>query len=253
MLLFSSSLSSYAIFEKGVNYIDTAYWYGQGASEVFLGKALRDVPRSKYFIATKVGRYELDLCKRFDFRAETVTRTAEESLKRLQTSEVDLLQVHDVEFASSVDMIINETLPAVQRLKERGLCRFIGITGYPLEPLKEIISRSKVEIDSVLTYARLSLNDFSLTQHFDFFRSHSVPLINACAVSMGLLTPQGCKDWHPASEEIKTACVNAVRYCTEQGVDITRLAHNYAANFEEVCRSKYFLEVGTFLHSKNKG
>ena len=43
-------------------------------------------------------------------------------------SEVDLLQVHDVEFAPSVDMIVNKTLQAVQRLKERGLCRFIQIS-----------------------------------------------------------------------------------------------------------------------------
>ena len=225
---------SYSMFEKGINYIDTAYWYGQGSSEVFLGKALKDVPRSKYFIATKVGRYELDLRKRFDFRAETVTRSAEASLKRLQMDSVDLLQVHDVEFASSVDVIINETLPAVQRLKERGVCRFIGITGYPLEPLKEIISKSSVKIDSVLSYARLSLNDYSLLSHLDFFKAHSVPIINACAVSMGLLTPQGCQDWHPASTDIKETCVKAVQYCIEQGVDVTRLSHNFAANVEQV-------------------
>lgn len=51
--------------------------------------------------------------KKFDFGAETVTKSAKESLKWLQMSEVDLLQVHDVEFAPSVDMIVNETLPAV--------------------------------------------------------------------------------------------------------------------------------------------
>ena len=148
--------------------------------------------------------------------------------------EVDLLQVHDVEFASSVDMIVKETLPAVQRLKERGLCRYIGITGYPLQPLREIITRSNVKIDSVLTYARLSLNDSSLVDHFEFFKSHGVPLINACAVSMGMLTPRGHQDWHPAGDDIKRACSEAVKYCTEQGVDIIRLAHNYAASFDEV-------------------
>ena len=73
-----------------------------------------------------------------------------------------------------------------------------------------------------------------LVNHFDFFKSHQVPLINACAVGMGLLTPRGYLDWHPAGEEIKKACSAAVRYCSEQGVDITRLAHNYATNFEEV-------------------
>ena len=157
--------------------------------------------------------------------------------------EVDLLQVHDVEFASSVDMIVNETLPAVQRLKERGLCRYIGITGYPLQPLREIITRSNVKIDSVLSYARLSLNDSSLIDHFEFFKSHGIPLINACAVSMGLLTPRGHLDWHPAGPDVKKACAEAVKYCTEQGVDITRLAHNYAASFDEVKKHTHYFSL----------
>lgn len=45
-------------------------------------------------------------------------------------------QVHDVEFAQNLDIIINETLPALQKIKESGKAKFIGITGYPLEPLK---------------------------------------------------------------------------------------------------------------------
>ena len=96
--------------------------------------ALKGISRDKFFLSTKVGRYTWDVATRFDFTADRVTKSIEESLSRLQLSHVDLLQVHDVEFASSVDMIVNETLPAVQRLKERGLCRYIGITGYPLQP-----------------------------------------------------------------------------------------------------------------------
>ena len=121
-----------------------------------------------------MGRYTWDVATRFDFTADRVTKIIEESLSRLQLSHVDLLQVHDVEFASSVDMIVNETLLAVQRLKERGLCRYIGITGYPLQPLREIITRSNVKIDSVLSYARLSLNDSSLVNHFEFFKSRGI-------------------------------------------------------------------------------
>ena len=79
-------------------------------------------------LSTKVGRYKWAVATRFDFTADRVKKSIEESLSRLQLSHVDLLQVHDVEFASSVDMIVKETLPAVQRLKERGLCRYIGIT-----------------------------------------------------------------------------------------------------------------------------
>ena len=97
----------YAI-DRGINYIDTAYWYGQGSSEMFLGKALKDIPREKYFIGTKVGRYELDVQNMFDFSAEKITRSAEESLQCLQLDYVDLLQVHNVEYAPSIDVIVNK-------------------------------------------------------------------------------------------------------------------------------------------------
>ena len=170
----------------------------------------------------------------FNFTAEKVTKSAEESLKRLQLSHVDLLQIHDVEFSFSLDMIINETLPALEKLQKRGLCRYIGITGYPLGPLKEIISRSPVKIDSILSYCRLSLNDNVLKDDFQFFKEHNVPIINACAVSMGLLTETPLPDWHPAHPWIKEACKKAVIYCQTQGVDVTRIAMNYSSSFEEV-------------------
>jgi len=221
-------------FGKGINYIDTAVWYGQGKSESFLGRALSGIPRSAFYIATKVGRYERDVQKMFDFSAEKVTSSAWESLKRLQLQYVDVLQVHDVEFAPSLDVIIDETLPALQKLKEQGLCRYIGITGYPLGPLKEVITRSPVRVDSVLTYCRLTLNDSSLRNDFEFFRAKGVSIINASSVGMGLLTKAGVQYWHPASSEIKEACSAALRYCEDQGVDIGRIATNYSASFEEV-------------------
>ena len=223
----------YAI-DRGINYIDTAYWYGQGSSESFLGKALKDIPRDKYYIGTKVGRYELDIPNMFDFSAEKVTRSAEESLKRLQLDYVDLLQVHDVEFAPSIDMIVNETLPAVDRLRERGLCRFVGITGYPIKVLRDVLERSPVKINIVLSYCRLTVWDPSLTEHFGYFQSKGIPLINASPIGMGLLATAPLQSWHPASDDIKEACAKAVKYCEEEGVDISRLAIKYSASFKEV-------------------
>ena len=220
--------------DRGINYIDTAYWYGQGHSEKFLGKVLSDIPRDKYYIATKAGRYELDYPNMFNFDPEKFAKSAEQSLKRLKLDYVDILQIHDIEFSSSLDVIVNETLPALEKLKQRGLCRYIGITGYPIEPLMEVIRRSPVTIDSALSYCRLALYDNTLANHFDFFKERGVAVINACAVGMGLLTKQGTLDWHPALPEIKEACRNTVEYCTAQGVDVARLALNHSTQFEDV-------------------
>lgn len=78
---------------KGINYIDTAPWYGQGKSEELLGKALKDVPRSAYYIGTKVGRYELDVENMFDFSAKKTRESVEKSLKLLGISTIDVIQV----------------------------------------------------------------------------------------------------------------------------------------------------------------
>ena len=175
--------------DNGINYIDTAYWYGQGKSESFLGRALHGVKRENFIIGTKVGRYEQDYPRMFDFSSEMVTRSAHSSLKRLQLDHIDILQIHDVEFAPTIETITSETLPALQRLKEQGLCKFIGITGYPLSILQTVCERSAIPIDCILSYCRLALNDTTLTHYFHFFKSRNIGIINASPVGMGLLTP----------------------------------------------------------------
>ena len=177
--------------DLGLNYIDTAYWYGQGKSEKFLGRALNGVRRENFLIGTKVGRYEQDYSRMFDFSAKTVTRSVHSSLKRLQLEHIDILQIHDVEFAPTIEMIIQETLPTLELLKKRGLCRYIGITGYPLSMLQTIIEQSTVPIDCVLSYCRLTLYDSSLANFFKFFKSQDIGIINASPVGMGLLTSIG--------------------------------------------------------------
>lgn len=221
--------------ERGINYIDTAPWYGQGTSESFLGKALNGVQRSRYIIGTKVGRYERNVASMFNFSGVKVISSAEESLRRLNLDYVDVLQVHDVEFAPSIDVIVNETLPALETLRSRGLCRFIGITGYTLSTLRNILQKSNTKVDSVLTYCRLTLNDSSLIEDFNFYDSKRVGIINASPLGMGLLAPESMQDWHPASDEIKNSCFEAVKYCKLKNVDISRIALHYSASFEQVC------------------
>ena len=125
-----------------INYIDTAPWYGQGKSEERLGMCLKDIPRKAYNIATKVGRYDLDLKTRFNFSREKTLESVETSLKLLGLDYIDVIQVHDCEFSlDNYKMIIEECLPALEELKKQGKVRFIGITGYPLSMFKAEASR----------------------------------------------------------------------------------------------------------------
>lgn len=220
--------------KSGINYIDVAPWYGHGKAETVLGKALKEIPREAYYIATKVCRYEPDMQKMFDFSAERTLQSVEESLTRLGLDYIDVIQVHDMEFAPSLDMIISETLPALQKLKDSGKVKFIGITGYPLENFRTVLERSKINIDTVLTYCRCSLNDVGLLDYMNFFKESGVGVVNASPVSMGLLSNRGPPSWHPAGEIVRKKCSEAVDYCQEQGVDISKLALHFTLGFEEI-------------------
>lgn len=162
----------------------------QGSSFNVFAQCLERIPRSAYYLATKVGRYEKDPKLMFDFSAEKTRKSVDTSLKRLGVEYVDVIQVrtkngflytrnslldlppqvHDIEFAPSLDIIINETLPVLEEAVKQGKARFIGVTGYPVSTLKECIERSKVKIDVVLSYTRLSLFDDTLKEYLPFFQ-----------------------------------------------------------------------------------
>ncbi|EZA46827.1 L-galactose dehydrogenase isoform X2 [Ooceraea biroi] len=210
--------------KQGVNYIDTAPWYGQGRSETTLGKALKGIPRQAYYIATKVGRYELDYDNMFDFTVAKTKKSFKKSLELLGVDYVDVIQVHDIEFAPSLDIIITQTLPELSKQVAEGRARYIGITGYPVSVLKECIERSNINIDSILSYSRLSLIDDTLLEYVPFFKKHNVGIINAAVLSMGLLTNDGPQKWHPASDETKKQCACAAEYCKDRDVELCQLA-----------------------------
>lgn len=216
---------------QGINYIDVAPWYGHGLAEKVLGKALDGIPRTAYYIATKVGRYQPEVDKMFDFSAERTLRSVDESLQRMGLDFVDVIQVHDMEFAPSLDIIINETLPALQKVQQSGKARFIGITGYPLGNFRTVLERSTVKIDTVLTYCRACIHDNGLQEYIPFFQERGIGIINASPIAMGLLSNQGPPDWHPATKDIKDACARSASFCRDNDCDISKLAMAYTLGF----------------------
>lgn len=76
----------------GINVIDTAPWYGHGASESILGEALKGIPRRAYYVHTKVCRYNPGPLEMFDFSYERTLKSVDESLARLQLDYIDTVQ-----------------------------------------------------------------------------------------------------------------------------------------------------------------
>ena len=214
--------------DLGINFIDVSPFYGMTRAESVLGAALLEIPRDAYYLATKVGRYgNTD----FDFSSDRVTASIDESLTRLNVDYIDLIQCHDIEFGS-LDQVVNETLPTLQKVRDSGKVRFIGITGYPLNIFSNVLNRT--EIDTILSYCHYSMNDTSLENIIPFLKGKDVGIINASPLSMGLLTNQGPPQWHPAPNEINDVCAKAVAYCQNRGVDIAQLAVQFSVANTEI-------------------
>ncbi|XP_017876871.1 L-galactose dehydrogenase-like [Ceratina calcarata] len=223
--------------KQGINYIDTAPWYGQGRSETVLGKALKGIPREAYYIATKVGRYKLNYENMFDFSKEKTRNSLKKSLELLGLDYVDVIQVHDIEFAPNLDIVITQTLPELSTQVAEGKAKFIGITGYPVSVLKKCIEQSNIKIASVLTYTRYTLIDNTLTEYIPFFKEHNIAIINAGLPCMGLLTNKGPPVWHPSSDNMKKICAEAVACCKDHNVELAKLAVWYSLQCEDIATS----------------
>jgi L-galactose dehydrogenase len=214
--------------DLGINFIDVSPYYGLTKAETVLGKALKTAPRDAYYLATKVGRYGDD---EFDFSAERVVASVDESLARLNIEHIDLIQCHDIEFAN-LDNIISETIPALRRLQQQGKVRYVGITGLPLKIFRYVTDRAAV--DTILSYCHYALNDTSLKSLIPGLQEKHVGIINASPLGMGLLTRRGTPAWHPASVDVKETCAKAATYCDSKGVDIAQLAVQFSLSNPDI-------------------
>lgn len=204
--------------DSGITFFDVSPYYGITLAETRLGTALAG-RRDQVVLATKCGRYGF---ADFDFSAKRVTASIDESLQRLQTDYIDLFLVHDVEFGD-VQLIIDETVPALRRLQEQGKARYIGITGYPPKVLRRIAEA--VPVDAILTYCHYNLMNTLMDDILTGFAQESgIGLINASGLQMGMLTEQGPAKWHPAPPALRDAAKKAAEYCKAQGENVSEVA-----------------------------
>lgn len=129
--------------ENGVNMVDTAPIYGEGHSEEVVGQALKGI-RDKVYLTTKFGSYinHFTGTSVRDCKYNTVEREIDESLKRLQTDYIDFYVMH----WPDVNTPIEETMAAVNMLKEKGKIRFIGMSNSPKELIMEAQKYAKIDV-----------------------------------------------------------------------------------------------------------
>ncbi|MFJ9021967.1 aldo/keto reductase [Streptomyces sp. NPDC102259] len=161
-----------AAWQQGIRYFDTAPHYGLGLSERRLGAALREHPRSRYTVSTKVGR-RLEATDRggddladgfavpathrrvWDFSADGVRRTLEASLERLGLDRVDVVYLHDPD--DHGEQAFREGYPALERLRSEGVVGAIGAGMNQAEMLTRFVRDT--DVDVVLCAGRYTLLD----------------------------------------------------------------------------------------------
>ena len=216
--------------EMGMNFIDVSPYYGHYKAETVLGKALREIPRDRYYLSTKVGRYGKDGVNTWNYSGRRATESVYESMERLGVDYIDLINVHDIEFAD-LHQVVEETLPALVELREKGVVGHVGITDLQLENLQWVVDHAAPgTVESILNFCHFTLNDDKLLDFLDYFEERGIGVINASPLSMGLLSQRGVPAWHPAPASLVEACRRAVEHCSAKGYPIEKLAMQFSVS-----------------------
>jgi aryl-alcohol dehydrogenase-like predicted oxidoreductase len=153
--------------DNGVNFMDNCWDYNDGASESRMGKALRDGYRQQVFLMTKIdGRTKNAAAKQID-----------ESLRRLQTDRIDLLQFHEVIRPSDPDRIFgpNGALEAVLDAKQAGKVRYIGFTGHKSPEIHLHMLNTAFARQFTFDAVQMPLN--VMDAHYDSFEKQVLPVL----------------------------------------------------------------------------
>ena len=215
-------------FSIGMNAVDTSPYYGP--SEELIGQALRNprikdrFKRSEYILMTKAGRVALN---KFDYSPNGVRASVQRSLDRLDTTYLDCLYLHDVEFVTETEVL--EAIEVLFELKEKGIILNVGISAYPPEVLTKYIESIKSKYgkvpDVVQNYAHFTIQNTTVNNHLDHWRSLGVNcIVNSSPLNMGLLSGKPAAAFHPAPTGLRNAALTAAKYCADQNMSLADIA-----------------------------
>lgn len=217
-------------FENGLNALDTSPYYGP--SEEIIGAALREVSfsRDQYYICTKAGRVKLD---EFDYSPKSVRASIERSCKRLGTTYLDLVYMHDIEFVPNPQIL--EALRELKKLKDEGVVKNFGISGYPVDLLYEIALASRHDVtigplDAILSYSNGCIQNTRLFDVYEklFSECGVKKLMNGSILSMSLLRLGSTLDFHPGSAELKKRVAGVASELLSEGIELADLSVDFA-------------------------
>lgn len=171
-----------AALDNGINLLDTAYVYGLGHSEELVGEVMKEYDRDKIILATKGAQDFSSGEQVIDNRPEFLTDQVNKSLKRLGTDYIDIFYIHFPDH----DTPKAEAVGALQKLKEAGKIRAIGISNFSLDQIKE--ANADGYVDVVEDEFSLLHQDHLTEGMLDYLHDHQISFVPYFPLASGLLT-----------------------------------------------------------------
>jgi predicted aldo/keto reductase-like oxidoreductase len=167
--------------DEGINFLDNCWDYNNGTSEIRMGKALQDGYRQKAFLMTKIDSHT----------KQGATAQINESLRRLQTDHVDLLQFHEVIRDGDPDAIFapNGSLEAALAAKKEGKIRYIGFTGHKSPQVHLKMLNTAFAHNFTFNSVQMPLN--LMDAHYDSFEKLVLPVLLAHNIGVLGMKPMG--------------------------------------------------------------
>jgi len=166
--------------DQGINFLDNCWDYNKGASEERMGKALRDGYRKKAFLMTKIDGHT----------KVAAQQQIEESLRRLQTDHLDLLQFHEVIRETDPEQIFTKgAFEAVQEAKKQGKVRYIGFTGHKSPDTHAKMLEMAFARNFTFDTVQMPLN--VMDAHFNSFEKKVLPILIKHNIGVIGMKPMG--------------------------------------------------------------
>ncbi len=235
-------------WDRGVRLFDVAPFYGHGRSERFMGQVLREKPRDDFVLSTKVGRLlradavgePSDFAETgglgavFDFSADGVRRSLEESLERLGLDRVDIALVHDPE--DHLEQAVTEAQPALARLRDEGMVHAIGVGTNSCASAARFVRET--DIDCVLLANRITLlDDSGVEEVLPLCEEREVSVIAGGVFSSGVLADPSAGarfEYRPAPAEVRARALVLQSVCERHGVPLAAAAIEFPLRHDAV-------------------
>jgi D-threo-aldose 1-dehydrogenase len=247
-----------ASWDGGVRYYDVSPWYGLGLAERRFGRFLHRQPRGSYLLSTKVGKLlkaspdnrgrELfpyagspnDVV--FDYTADGVRRSIEDSLQRLGIDRIDIVFVHDISpdkkllpspWTEEFDVALKGAFPALSKMRDEGMIRAWGVGVNCPEPLSRVMREADPDVCLLASQYSLIDHENALRNLFPVAREQGIGFVVGSSLNAGFLAARprynyGDKSWDIPHERI--AKRDRLRAVADRfGVDLRTAALQFSA------------------------